>query len=89
MFPTQMSGRQEERYGKQERRDSERGPRGCERLHKLASDIEELDKSAGELFEELEKDADKASVVTLFFLACLLRGAMEECEGFIKHCRER
>ena len=60
-----------------------------ERLHKLASDIEELDKSAGELFEELEKDADKVSVVTLFFLACMLRGAMEECAGFIKHCRER
>lgn len=61
-----------------------------ERLHKLASDIEKLDKRAGELFEELEKDADKVlSVVTLFFLACLLRGAMEECEGFIKHCRER
>lgn len=60
-----------------------------ERLHKLAADIAELDKSAGELFEELEKDADKVSVVALFFLACLLRGAMEECEGFIKHCRER
>lgn len=60
-----------------------------ERLHKLAADIAELDKSTGVLFEELEKDADKVSVATLFFLACLLRGAMEECEGFVKHCRER
>ena len=60
-----------------------------ERLHKLAENIAELDKSAGVLFEELEKDANKVSVATLFFLACILRGAMEECEGFIKHCRER
>ena len=58
-----------------------------ERLHKLTADITELDKSAGTLFEELEKDPD--SVATLFFLACLLCGAMEECEGFIKHCHER
>ncbi len=61
----------------------------AERLHKLASDIEELDKSVGKLFEVLEKDADKASVVTLFIPACMLRGAMEECEAYIKHCSER
>lgn len=60
-----------------------------ERLHKLASNIEELDKSTGTLFEELEKDADKVSVATFFFLACMLREAMDECEGFIKHCCER
>ena len=60
-----------------------------ERLHKLANDIEGLDKSVGKLFEVLEKDADKVSLATLFVLACMLRGAMEECEGFIKHCRER
>lgn len=59
------------------------------RLHKFTSHIEELDKSVGVLFEEIEKDADKVSVATLFVLACMLRGAMEECEGFIKHCRER
>lgn len=60
-----------------------------ERLHKLASNIEELDKSVGRLFEALEKDADKVSLATLFALAFMLRGAMEECEGFAKHCRER
>ena len=60
-----------------------------ERLHKLANDIEELDESVGALFEKLENDADKVSVATFFFLACMLRAAMEECEGFIKHCSER
>lgn len=60
-----------------------------ERLHKLTADIAELDKSAGTLFEDLEKDADEVPVATPFFLACILRGAMEECEGFIKRCRER
>jgi hypothetical protein len=60
-----------------------------ERLHKLAADIAELDKSAGMLFEDLEKNVDEVPVATLFFLACILRGAMEECEGFVKHCRER
>lgn len=60
-----------------------------ERLHKLANEIEELDKSTGVLFEELEKDADKVSVTTLFLLACILCGAIEGCEGFIKYCHER
>lgn len=60
-----------------------------ERLHKLAVEIVALDKSAIMLLEDLEKDADKVPFATLFFLACILRGAMEECEGFVKHCRER
>lgn len=60
-----------------------------ERLHKLAVEIVELDKSAIMLLEDLEKDADKVPFATLFFLACILRGSMEECEGFVKHCRER
>lgn len=60
-----------------------------ERLHELAANIGELDKSAGTLFEDLEKDEDGVSVATLFFLACTISGAIEECEGFIKHCHER
>lgn len=60
-----------------------------ERLHKLAENIAELDKSAGTLFEGLEKGADEVPVATFFLLACILCEAMEECEGFVKHCRER
>lgn len=59
-----------------------------ELLHKLAENIAELDKSAGALFEALDKDTDKVSVATLFALACVLHGAAEECKGFIKRYRE-
>jgi len=89
MFPTRMSGRQEGDMGSKKEEIVKEVRADVERLHKLAENIAELDKSAGVLFEELEKDANKVSVATLFFLACILRGAMEECEGFIKHCRER
>jgi hypothetical protein len=84
-----MSGRQEGDMGSKKEEIVKEVRADVERLHKLAENIAELDKSAGVLFEELEKDANKVSVATLFFLACILRGAMEECEGFIKHCRER
>ena len=59
-----------------------------ELLHKLAENIAELDKSVGALFEALEKDTNKVSAVTLFALACVLHGAVEECKGFIKRYRE-
>ena len=59
-----------------------------ELLHKLAENIAELDKSAGVLFEALEKDTNKVSVATLFALACVLHGAVEECKGFVKCYRE-
>lgn len=59
-----------------------------ERLHKLAADIAELDKSAGTLFEDLETGADEAPEATLFCLALILSGAQSQCEKFIKHCRE-
>ena len=58
-----------------------------ERLHKLAADIAELDKSAGTLFEDLEKGAEVPEV-TLFALALILSGAQSQCEKFIKHCCE-
>lgn len=60
-----------------------------ELLHKLAENIAKLDKSAGALFEALEKDTNKVSVATLFALACVLHGAAEECKGFLKRYRER
>lgn len=60
-----------------------------ERLHKLATDIEKLDGLTDALLEDLEKDADEVPMATILSIAFSIRGAREECEEFVKYCRER